>query len=92
MVQQVDAKKEQFGPPEALKLARQASDLYVAKGKKVVHVDMKRAPPPDAELLALLLGPSGNLRAPALRKGSTLLIGFDPDTYTKTLRATRAKT
>ena len=87
VTEQVDAKKQRFGPDEALSLARRASDLYVAKGKKVVHVDMKRAPPPDAELLELLLGPSGTLRAPALRAGTTLLVGFDPATYTKALRS-----
>lgn len=87
MTEQVDAKKERFGPEEALKLARQASEIYVAKGKKVVRVDMKAAPPSDADLLALLLGPSGNLRAPALRAGKTLLIGFDPTTYAEALRS-----
>jgi hypothetical protein len=59
--------------------------LYVAKGKKVVHVDLERAKPPRAELLGLLLGPTGNLRAPTLRKGRTLLVGFDEATYTRLL-------
>ena len=59
--------------------------LYVAKGKKVVHVDLERTKPPRAELLGLLLGPTGNLRAPTLRKGRTLLVGFDEATYTRLL-------
>jgi hypothetical protein len=59
--------------------------LYVAKGKKVVPVDLARAKPPRAELLGLLLGPTGNLRAPTLRKGRTLLVGFDEATYTRLL-------
>jgi arsenate reductase-like glutaredoxin family protein len=59
--------------------------LYVAKGKKVVHVDLARATPPRTELLGLLLGPTGNLRAPTLRKGRTLLVGFDEATYTRLL-------
>jgi hypothetical protein len=59
--------------------------LYVAKGKKVVHVDLERARPARAELLGLLLGPTGNLRAPTLRKGRTLLVGFDEATYTRLL-------
>jgi hypothetical protein len=37
-------------------------------------------------LLGLLLGPSGNLRAPTLRKGRTLLVGFDEPTYKALLR------
>jgi len=44
-------------------------ELYIAKGKKIVHLDLKREKPPRAELLGLPLGPTGNLRAPTLRKG-----------------------
>ena len=60
-------------------------ELYVAKGKKLVHVDLKREKPPRAELLSLLLGPTGNLRAPTLRKGRKLIVGFDEATYRKLL-------
>ena len=56
-------------------------DLYVTKGKKVVHVDLRASRPPKAELLGLLLGPSGNLRAPTVRRGRTLVVGFDEATY-----------
>ena len=45
---------------------------------------MKKDPPDDATLLAHLLGPSGHLRAPTLRKGKTLLVGFDAETYGRT--------
>lgn len=41
--------------------------------------------PSDADLLAVLIGPSGNLRAPTIRIGSTLMIGFNEETYSKLL-------
>lgn len=82
----VDAKKERLGPKDALELARAASEIFVAKGKKVVHVDIEKDKPADAELLKLLLGPSGNLRAPTIRKGKTLLVGFDAASYARVLR------
>ncbi len=85
MTETVDAKKQRMGPKEALALAKQASQIVVARGKKTVRVDMKKAPPADDALLALLLGPSGNLRAPTVRKGKTLLVGFDADAYGATL-------
>ena len=66
MSHKADAKKERFDRDEALRLVREASELYVAKGKRVVHVDLKKSPPSDDELAALILGPSGTLRAPAL--------------------------
>ena len=57
----------------------------MTRGSKVVHVDLRAAKPPKAEMLTLLLGPSGNLRAPTLRKGRTLVVGFDAATYAKVL-------
>jgi arsenate reductase-like glutaredoxin family protein len=57
----------------------------VAKGKKVVTFDMKREPPDDETLAAHLLGPTGNLRAPTIRKGSTLLVGFSEEAYREVL-------
>ena len=62
-------------------LARAASNVVVARGKKIVRFDMKRDAPDDETLLAHLLGPTGNLRAPTVRKGKTLYVGFSEDTY-----------
>ena len=76
----VDAKKQRLGRDEALALARQATEIIVAKGKKVVHFDM-RQPPSDDELAAALLGPTGNLRAPTVLRGKKLLVGFNDELY-----------
>ena len=51
--------------------------LRVAKGKKVLHIDLDRNRPPDADLLGMLLGRSGKLRAPTIRAGATLLVGYN---------------
>lgn len=83
--QVVDASKARLGAEEALALARAATELHVSRGKKTIVVDM-RTKPSDAELLALLLGPTGRLRAPTLRSGTKLLVGFAPETYAKVLR------
>ena len=37
------------------------------------------------EILSLLLGPTGNLRAPTARVGKTLLVGFSPEAYRQVL-------
>ena len=60
-------------------------EMYVAKGKRVVHVDLRSGRPSRSDLLELLLGPTGNLRAPTLRRGRTLLVGFEEATYKKVL-------
>ena len=44
-----------------------------------------RGRPDKATIERLLLGPTGNLRAPTLRVGRTLLVGFDEETYRKVL-------
>lgn len=64
----------------ALALAREMNEIYATKGKNMIHLDM-RTNPSDDEVAALVVGPSGNLRAPTLRRGKTLLVGFDGATY-----------
>ena len=48
-----------------------------------MHLDTKREKPTADVLKSLLLGPTGNLRAPTLRRGRTLVVGFDEVTYKK---------
>src|SRR6516165_4239321 len=81
VTEQTDASRTREGPEQALALAHSADRVIVAKGKKVVTFEMKKDPPDDETLLAHLLGPTGNLRAPTLRKGTTLLVGFSPEAY-----------
>jgi hypothetical protein len=77
----VDATKIRIGRDDALKLAKASDQVVTGKGKKVVVFDMKSAPPDDGALAAHLLGPSGNLKAPTLRVGRTLLVGFSELAY-----------
>lgn len=57
----------------------------MAKGKKVVRFDMKNDPPTKDDLLKAMLGPSGSLRAPTMRSGATLFVGFEPGEFGKLL-------
>jgi len=82
-----DAKKEKRGRDEALALARSVAKVVVGKGKKVVTFDMKNAPPDDDTLAAQLLGPTGNLKAPTLQIGNTLVVGFNEEAYRQLLGA-----
>jgi arsenate reductase-like glutaredoxin family protein len=82
---ETDARRAPIKGDAALGVLKDVDQIYAARGKRVVHVDLKREKPPRADLLGLLLGPTGNLRAPALRKGRTLIIGFDDTTYRRLL-------
>ena len=81
----MDATKERRGRDEALALAKSVGRVVAARGKKVVVFDMKKAPPDDDTLSAHLLGPTGNLKAPTLRVGETLLVGFGEEAYRQVL-------
>jgi hypothetical protein len=80
-----DANKEKQGRAEALALARSAKVIHIAKGKKIVSFDMAKDAPDDDTLLAHMLGPTGNLRAPTIKKGKTLYVGFNEDGYRELL-------
>lgn len=81
----VDAVKTRFGAAETLALLEGMDSLIAMKGKKVEVFDLKKGRPDDATLLSKLMGPSGNLRAPTLRVGKTLLVGFNEEAYEKVL-------
>lgn len=51
----------------------------VIKGKKVQEWKPGGAAPKDC--VAAMLGPTGNLRAPTLRSGKTVLVGFNEEVF-----------
>ena len=53
----------------------------MAKGKKVLTFDLKGDPPAPADLAKVVLGPTGNLRAPTAKLGKTWLVGFNEEAY-----------
>ena len=81
----MDAKKQTLRGSQALRVLADVDTLHVVRGTRVLHVDLTKDKPDRAALLGLLLGPTGNLRAPTLRKGRALLVGFDEATYTRVL-------
>ena len=69
-----------LGRDDAEALAKKARTVVVAKGKKVETLDPRK----EAKALAdVVLGPTGNLRAPAIRTGKTWLVGFNEEAYTE---------
>ena len=81
-----DAKKHSIKGKQALAVLEGVDQLYVAKRGQVAHFDLRKQRPAPADLLAMLLGPTGNLRAPTTRKGRTLLVGFSEEVYARVVR------
>lgn len=67
------SRKDPFTDAEVRKLLQAVDTVVVAKGKRLAT-----RPASETELDALK-GPTGNYRAPMVRKGSTLLVGFHAD-------------
>jgi arsenate reductase-like glutaredoxin family protein len=80
-VRETVSASKKLGRTEALTLACQAQRLVAAKGKKVTILDLTQERPSEAVLAALLLGPTGNMRAPTLCVGQTLLIGYNEQAF-----------
>ena len=72
-----------LGKKDAVSLAKAASKIYVAKGKKLDEFKGGKA---DAKTVAAMLGPTGNLRAPCIRIGKSVIVGFNDDLYADVLR------
>ena len=62
-------------------MARVAHRLVAAKGKKITTIDLQSAPPADDVLAGLMLGPTGNLCAPFMRVGQTILVGYNDQAF-----------
>jgi arsenate reductase-like glutaredoxin family protein len=82
----VDAKKQRFGAEDLDGVLEGVRHLIVAKGKKVLRFDMTQDPDAEAVQKAML-GPSGNLRAPSIRVGKRLLVGFHEEAYSEVFGA-----
>ena len=66
---------------DAKALLQGASILIVAKGKTVNTFSVGSRIPTDA--VDAMLGPTGNLRAPTVRVGKTLVVGFNDTVFTE---------
>lgn len=60
-------------------VTEKASKLIAMRGKKVETFDLKEGLSDAA--IAAMLGPTGNLRAPTLKVGKTVLVGYNDSVF-----------
>ena len=77
----VDARKERFSEADLASFFKGAKKIVASKGKRQVVFNLAREKPDPAELAKAVLGPSGNLRAPTLKVGTTYLVGFGEEAF-----------
>ena len=66
---------------DARALLKTANKLIVAKGKKVNEFTLGARLGKD--VVEATLGPTGNLRAPTIRVGKTMMVGFNEESYSE---------
>ncbi len=66
-----------LGRSDAAALAKRASRVLVAKGKKLDTFK----PAGTKACVDAMLGPTGNLRAPSIRIGKTVIVGFNEEVF-----------
>lgn len=80
VVEERSARARPLTDREVRELLGGVSRVIVARGTKVVELEAAAAKPGD------LKGPSGKYRAPLVRRGKTLLVGFNRETLERLLR------
>ena len=66
-----------------MSLVSGAGEVWALKGKKIRILNPEKEDP--AEMLAAIIGPTGNLRVPTLRIGDRLVVGFHEGVYSQLL-------
>ncbi|PIE59642.1 MAG: hypothetical protein CSA32_02975 [Desulfobulbus propionicus] len=75
----VNAGKEKITGEDAWELLKQADEIIVGRGRK--YVVFEPGATNKEEVLKQTLGRTGNLRAPTLRIGKKLIIGYSDEMY-----------
>jgi len=68
------ARQEPFDDAEVRKLLAAVDEVWIARGRKAHRFPAGEVKPSD------LKGPTGRFRAPIVRRGRTLLVGYHADT------------
>lgn len=81
MKEAIDARKEKIDRKKAWELITANNQVYIGRGKKVLSFEPGQGE--KEEILKAAMGRSGNLRAPAVRAGERLFIGYNEAVYGK---------
>lgn len=76
-----NSRKQPLTDDDAQRLLGEVETVWVARGKKCRQLAASEASLDD------LKGPTGNYRAPMVRSGQRLLVGFHPDTLEEFLQS-----
>lgn len=74
--EKVDARRTRIGPSALAKVVEGAKTVLVSDGRSVTRHDPREGESERKAMYARMVGPTGNLRAPTLRRGDLVVVGF----------------
>jgi arsenate reductase-like glutaredoxin family protein len=77
--ERVDARRTRIGPSALSKVVDGAKTVLVSNGRSVARYDLKGSGRASSEMYARMVGPTGNLRAPTLKRGGLVVVGYHAD-------------
>jgi arsenate reductase-like glutaredoxin family protein len=80
-----NARKVTFDGADLTKIIGNVMTVYAARGKKVETFNLKDYKLTSEVVRKSLFGPTGNLRAPAIRSGKNFIVGFNEELYKQLL-------
>lgn len=81
-----DARKDRYDAARVARLARTVKQVISIRRGVATTQEIRANSPSDDELAKLMLGPTGNLRAPTIRVGGALIVGFDAQVWEAALK------
>ena len=82
----VDARRTRIGPSALSKVVDGARTVLVSNGRSVARYDVAPGSRERGEMYARMVGPTGNLRAPTLKRGDLVVVGYHADSLKELVR------
>jgi len=82
----VNVRKEPVSKAKAFKLAKEMKTVHAKVGAKLKTWDLSKEKMTADDLAKALIGRSGDMRAPVLVVGKTLMAGYDESIYKSLLK------
>ena len=79
MTEEINCKKTPIDKDGLLELLQDLETVFVTKGKKFLEFPAGKV----EDIASVAIGRSGNLRAPSLRQGKVLVVGFNEESTQK---------
>jgi len=80
-----NARKTSFAAKDLKKVIGSATTVFAVRGKKVATFKLSQDSVTSEFVCKSLLGPTGNLRAPAILSGDNFVVGFNRELYEEIL-------